>query len=273
MKKYDYRELSQQEKEKPYSKYFYKEWAQPEPEAFTPFNEPMDNLKALIPEKANDLLNPGYLDAEAGWCVLSNGVGYLANQVKMPGVSVDMVNWWFGWHGLEPLRYKIWYPQDHYHVSVSDEHRKIILDPKTPAVKKFQGLTHTVIESIGSGADKITINFLPPEDFGFDMERFKAPAVGTLVGANVFIKSSFFLPKVPVIMFHFIREIEGGVEFRSRFWVGYTLVNKKPKRKLPPFVKVPGEMLKKVGKHNVYEYTNLASFLPQLYDEQKGIIA
>ena len=273
MGKYGYKELSQQEKEKPYSKYFYKEMAQPKPEAFTPFEEPIDNSKSLIPEKFNDLLKPGYLDAEAGWCLLPDGVGYLANQVKMPGVSVDMVNWWFAWHGLEPLRYKIWYPQDHYHVSVSDEHRKIILDPKTPVVKKLHGLTHTVIESIGAGADKITINFFLPEDFGFDMKRFKAPAVGTFFGGNLFIKSSFFMPKVPAVGFHFIREIEGGIEFRSRFWVGATLVNKKLKRKLPPFVKAPAEKIKKLGKHNVYEYTNLASFLPQLYEEQKGVIA
>ena len=45
-----------------------------------------------MPENINDLLDPGYLEVEAGWCVLPNGAGYLANMVKMPGVSVDMIN-------------------------------------------------------------------------------------------------------------------------------------------------------------------------------------
>jgi hypothetical protein len=114
MKKYGYKELSEEEKQKPYAKYFYKKPEEPKPEAFAPFNKPIDVSKALTPENINDLLNPGYLEAEAGWCVLPNGAGYIANHVKMPGVSVDMINWWFAWIGLEPLRYKIWYPKDHY---------------------------------------------------------------------------------------------------------------------------------------------------------------
>ena len=29
--------------------------------------------------------------------------------------------------------------------------------------------------------------------------------------------------KAPAIMLHFCREIEGGVEFRTRFWMGYRI--------------------------------------------------
>ena len=72
MVRYGNRELSQREKQKPYSKYYYREMVQTKPEAFKPFDEPMDNSKALMTEGVNDLLNPGYLDAEAGCCVLSN---------------------------------------------------------------------------------------------------------------------------------------------------------------------------------------------------------
>ena len=141
-------------------------------------------------------------------------------------------------------------------------------------MEKFQGITNTVIESIGSGAEKIIINFLTPEEFGFDMEKFNSSTPGTFVGGTVYIiPKLFFMPKVPVLMCHLIREVEDGIEFRSRFWMGYTLVNGKPKCKLPPFVKAPANKLKKLAHHNVDEYTNLASFLPQLYEEQKGVIA
>ena len=34
-------------------------------------------------------------------------------------------------------------------------------------------------------------------------------------------------------MCHFIRKIPGGVEFRTRFWMGYTLIRGKPVCMLP----------------------------------------
>ena len=53
---------------------------------------------------------------------------------------------------------------------------------------------------------------MTPEDFGFDMSRWKAPNVATLVAANVLIKASGApkeAPLMPMAMCHFVRELPG----------------------------------------------------------------
>ena len=47
--------------------------------------------------------------------------------------------------------------------------------------------------------------------------------------------------KAPAIMLHFCREIEGGVEFRTRFWMGYRINKGKGMCTLPPWVRIPIE--------------------------------
>jgi hypothetical protein len=272
------RDLTPEEKAKSYSKYFYREPAPPAPERLAPIEKPMDPSKALPIEKINSLLNPGYFEMEAGWCVLPNGAGYVANHTPMPGVTVDMVNWWMAWHSLEDLRYKIWWPEGHYAISLSDIDRQKVLDPDRTISQKFQGLTHFVIENIGGpSAEKISISFMTPEDCGFEMSRFKSPNVGTIVAANGVSQMIDPLPgvpnhKAPAFMMHFIREIPGGIEYRTRFWMGYHILNRKPHFLLPPGVRIPDFVPRGLAIHNVHEYANLASFLPQIYQEQKGLI-
>ncbi len=271
-------ELTPEEKAKSYSKYFYNKPAPPAPGALEQMEKPMDPEKALPIEDLNKMLDPGYHEVEAGWCALPQGGLYVANLLKMPGVTVEMVDWWFGWHGLEDLRYKIWFPPGHFGVSMSDRHRAVVLDPNTPPKKKFQGITHYVLEDTGGpSVEKIAISFMTPEDVGFDMERFKSPNVGTLVAANGSAKMLTPPPgipdqKSPAFMMHFVREIPEGVEFRTRFWMGYHILNKKPYYCLPKTAKLPEIVAKGLAMHNVEEYTNLASFLPQIYEEQKGLI-
>ena len=73
---------------------------------------------------------------------------------------------------------------------MTDDDRAKVLDPDRPLVLKFQGVTHHVYEDIGGGADDLWISFMTPEDFGFDMSRWKSPNVATLVAANVLIKAA-----------------------------------------------------------------------------------
>jgi len=269
-------ELTAEEKQKSYAKYFYREPAAPDAALLAKIEKPINPAQAMLPENINDLLNQGYMEIEAGWCILPNGAGFAANHTKMPGVTVEMINWWFAWHALEDMRYKIWWPAGHFSATVSQEDRAKILDAKRPLTQKFQGITHHVVEDVGVGKEDIFISFLTAEDMGFDMNRFKAPNVGTLVAANGVsspLGAPQGTPKAPAIMCHFVREIPGGVEFRTRFWMGYHMVDKKPKLLLPPGIKIPDIAPKSLATHNVLEYTNLASFLPEIYAEQKGIIA
>ena len=190
----------------------------------------------------------------------------------MPGVTKEMIEWWFVFHALEDLRYQIWYPPQHYSVSVSPETRQRILDPEVPMNKKFRGVTHRVVEDIGCGTEILEINFLEPEQLGFDMARFRSPFVSTVVGASVMrrpVNSDPDSMMAPAMMCHFYREIPGGLEQRSRFWMGYRIQNGRPELALPPGVKVPHEAIQGLAIHNIREYANLAVLLPEIYGEMK----
>ena len=68
--------------------------------------------------------------------------------------------------------------------------------------------------------------------------------MATLVAANVLIKAAAApddAPLMPVAMCHFIRQLPegGGVEFRTRFWMGWQIVDRKPRFALPAGVRFP----------------------------------
>jgi hypothetical protein len=272
------RDLTAAEKAKPYSKYYFRPIVPPSPDKVAAMDNPIDPAKALPIERINDLLDPGYHEVESGWCILPNGAGYVANHTLMPGVSIDMVNWWMAWHGLEGLRYRLWYPPAHFDVTLNDKDRAKVLDPKRSLAAKNYGVTHFVVEDTGGGGpEKIAISFMSAEEVGFDMTRFKSPNVGTIVAANGVSLLINPPPGVPIhksaaFMIHFIREIEDGIEYRSRFWMGYHIVNKVPYLLLPNGVRLPDFIPAGLARHNVNEYANLASFLPAIYAEQKGIV-
>jgi len=269
-------ELMPDEKAKPYAKY-YRKPVDPDAELMKLVrrDKPMDPSKALMPENINDLLNPGYMEVETGWCNLPNGAGYICVNNKMPGVTVEMLDWWFAWHALASLHYKIWFPPGHYGITTSIKDRQKILDPKVPIKQKIYGVTHHVVEDVGMGKEDIFIYFCSPEEMGFDMSRFKSPNVEAVYGGHGLSTPAGAPPtaiKAPAIMCHFIRAIPGGIEFRTRFWMGYTLVDRKPVFMLPYGIKVPEDAVHGLAQHNVEEYSNFRVMLPLIYKEQKGLI-
>ena len=101
----DVKELSPEDRAKRYAKWYYEPIAEPDAGLLEQLSHgPMDPSKAQRIENINDFLDPGYFEVETGYCILPNGAGYLAVNNKMPGVTADMVNWWFAWHSLDPLR-------------------------------------------------------------------------------------------------------------------------------------------------------------------------
>lgn len=267
--------LTEAEKAKPYSKYFYKDLASWDPEHMAKMDKPIDPALALPIERISDLLNPGDLDCEVGWCIMPDGSGFIANHRVWPGVTVEMIQWWFAWHALEDLRYKIWFPAGHYGISVSEETRRKITDPKVPLVEKVTGVTHHVVESCDGPTENIFIDFLKPEEMGFDMSRYHAPNVGCVCGGHgvsQMINPPLGLPnfKGSAAMVHFFREVEGGIEQRTRFWIGKKFLNGSPIHTLPGGVKIPPYPVAGLARHNVKEFANLQSFLPQIYSEHGG---
>ena len=81
------RTLTPEEEALPYSKYYHRPVAPPNPKLMEILNQgPMDPAKALPYERINDLLDPGYHEVETGYCILPNGAGYVAVNNVFPGL-------------------------------------------------------------------------------------------------------------------------------------------------------------------------------------------
>lgn len=226
---------------------------------------PMNPEDALPIERRNELFNPGYLSGEIGYCIMPNGTGYVANCTKMPGVTADMFEWWFAWHGLNDMRYRIWDPEDHFYARQQMPEK--VLDPNVPMREKTWGTVHDVLEDVGPGPERLILEFRYPHELGYEEEKVGTEACPTMMCANGHGPTPG--EGVAAIMTHMVRNIEDGIELRSRFWIGYGLVDGKLVKLLPDGVKVPLVVPQGLFAHNLKEFGNLASFLPSLYEEEK----
>lgn len=266
-------DLTPEEKARPFSKYYYDEIAAPDPAHYAMMDTPCDPSKAIFPDQINDLLNPGYLDIEIGWCNLPNGAGFIANKITYPDITAEMIDWWFAWHPLEDLRYRIWYPPQHGGIMVSPEGRKRLLDSSIPMAERNWGLMHHVTENCDCGMENIDISFYSPKDFGFDMSRWKQPFVSTFAGGfgwAVTVDKNDASITAPAIMCHIFRETAEGLEHRTRFWMGYRMSEGKPELSFPPGIVVPPPAVQGLARHNVKEFTRFKTFLPRIYKEFGG---
>ncbi len=259
------RELTGAEKDKPYAKYFYKELAEIPADDLVKVNAgPVDPAMATTVQDRNDLMKPGYLDVETGYTVMEDGSGFAATLVKMQGVTPEMLDWWFNWHVLEGLRYAIWCPVAHTDISAKDPSRH--LDSSgVPLRERNYGSTHYPVEGFNqASSQKVAIEFFSPQDFGLDMSMFVQPGISRAYCANVILD----MLKTPFnTFFHAVREVDGGIEYRSRYWLGYTMKNGSPKRVKRPLPYRMSDLARNNCLHSLTEYNNLASFLPQLYEE------
>ena len=248
--------LTEEQKASPLYKYWTRPLTQADPKKYEACQEPMDPAIAHQAPDLNLLFDDGYLPGEQGYCSLPDGTATLANLTFMPGVTPEMFDWWFAWHGLEEMRYKIWDPEDH--VRAITRNPEIALDKSLSMKERLWNTTHDVDEDCGMGVEHITIYFRNPAEIGFDPEKLKDFKGSIVCSGN---------EKSGGIMVHFLRPVEGGCELRTRFWMGYSVIGGKPVKILPPGVKIPVEPVKALLMHNIKEFTNLAAILPEVYAE------
>lgn len=211
------------------------------------------------------LLEPGCYPEKMGYYPLKAGGLLVAGNIPMPGVTADMLYWWFAWHGLEPLRYAIWDPEDHYDVKLDEAGRARALDPNVPMNEKTWGATHTVMESIGGPADEIVLMFQDPGVMGYDKSKIGTDNCEFLVCCNALMGAM----KIPVIMTECAKKIDGVMTFMARFWVGYHVINGGAGYLLPPEVQLPEAVAMGLEGHNIKEFTHLGKILPSVYAENK----
>jgi hypothetical protein len=262
------RKLRPGEKSLPYAGYFYRELANIPIEDLERVNsDPERHDRATPIQDRAALAETGYLEMETGYAVMPDGSGVAATLVKMPGVTPEMLDWWFNWHCLEDLRYAIWCPVAHYAVRAKDPARHLD-DSGIPPASRIHGSVHYVTERIHTRfPQRIRIEFLSPEEFGIPEPGGDESRLARAICANVYLAGL----GLPIAAFlHAVRVTGDGVEYRSRYWSGYLVRDGRPVRvKLPPVVDVM-ELVRGICIHSLMEYHNLASFLPDIYREYGG---
>lgn len=262
-------ELTDAQKKYPYAKFFYRyndEYGIPEDllERIHP-DTPMDPAKALKITDIDRLLDPRYTADDEGYCILPDGTGYVGEKLFYPGVTKDMFEWWFAWHGLEDTRYRIWDPKGHYGIKVSRRHLLHRTDAKLNWRERNWNTTDFVMAYTVDGISVVKIAFLSPEDFGFDPEllkKYHASVVCAISGSpDEYVGCG---PSIRVL-----HETDEGLHVWTYFWYGYAIINKKPVR-IADFQCDP-QVTKLQVIHCAEEYTRLGKILPEIYAENHGI--
>jgi hypothetical protein len=271
--------LTAAQKEKPYAKYFYRTLARIADDIMQAIQSgPMNPQDTLLFERKNDLLQPGYHKYETGYCFMPDNSCYVAVLTRMPGVTGEMLDWWFWWHALEDLRYKIWYPGSHVANHAKDQGQ--LQNPALSPRERYWNNPQYPLEDVGIGMEQLSITFMPPEDFGFDTARFAEAGIATAICTRV---GSVVKKSLHTDMCHLVRTTADGVEMRSRFWIGrklrltmlsdeafvQRLINTRLVRKLLIPTDTPAQMVH----HCAQEYSNLAAILPELYRDYSATIS
>ena len=221
-------------------------------------------------------LLPGFEDAaenlfggadvlEDGYVLTPDGGMRVSVRTAMPGVTPAMIDWWFGWHGDTPAKYKLWHPQAHVHVGWRET-------PPAGVTGRtlYVGQTSIVDEYIGSTLIRGAIRFVPPASLGFTDRSFEDDRQATIVCARIWLGDA---PIDIGYLAHHVRAVPGGSEMRSRFWMGGRHV---AGRNLVGSLAVPiAKLVQRLTEndarallvHCAEEMPHLASFLPALHAE------
>ncbi|PKN53177.1 MAG: hydrolase [Deltaproteobacteria bacterium HGW-Deltaproteobacteria-13] len=256
-------ELTEQEMRQPEAKYYNPAFSPLSPDVQAAISGgPADCNRALKFENINDLLKPGYLDIENGYCLNpDDGTGFVAVKTDFPGATADMIHWWFWWHAYPDIRYKIWCPGDHYAIGIKNKQQAG--NPALTYEQRYVNNTQFPYEDTGNGIFKLSIHFVPPEAFGFNTGKFEEAGIAAMVCARV----GYMVGDLNIehtYMCHEFRKTHNGLELRSRFWPGKALPGV-ALRKLA----ITEDVVKGLASHNAHEYSHLAEFLPEIYGEFK----
>jgi hypothetical protein len=218
-------------------------------------------------DDADLLVEPGYLPLENGTTRLASGEIFVAVLTKMPGVTGAMFEWWMGWHYMEHQRYKLWHPRAHIANGTAEMRGD---DPGLSDREKYM-TTHYVTEYVGNSRQEITISFSDPG------ECFSRTADFADNGITATVYAKVGLQRAPVTigrLVHQIREVEGGSEMRSRFWLAKPEIKGVGRESLLGRLVSSDFVVKRLTDQDLgrdmvvhcgMEMNHLASFLPALY--------
>lgn len=205
------------------------------------------------------LLDKGYSRFETGIKRQPNGVYRVRALTRMPGVSPEMVRWWFADYMQTTEHYKHWHPQAH-----------TWMDWENKKPGQIIGAAHLVHEYIGEDLSKLRIQFVDASEFLGSLDLKEDHFI---VGARVGLLEE---PINVTTMCHYVRETPFGAEMRSVFWMGHvanrggTGIADKIKGVLGNTwlarrILVNDTLALNLMTHAIEEMGNLSDFLPELY--------
>jgi hypothetical protein len=255
---------------KPYAKYWQPEMAPMQPAVQNAIlHGPYASELGIEFSQADALLRPGYLPLESGYTKLPSGQHLIACHTKMPDLTGEMFEWWMGWHYMEPQRYKLWHPQAHLSNGTLEMAGD---DPQLGNREKYQ-TTHFVHEYMGNDAAEICITFAPASRYFSAVENPYSEEITALICGEITLRK----PKLTVgHIIHQIRQVPGGAEMRSRFWMGrpsFAAYGKRDMRnrivrsQLISDLMTPNGLSRDLLAHCGMEMNHLSSFLPQLFHD------
>lgn len=248
--------ITSEEIRSPYYRHFVRRMTEPEQSVYEAVRQWTAAEKALLPGELNLLFDgePGRM--ENGISRLPDGSAAIAFTMDMPGVTPEMFCWWFAWHSLEPMRFKIWNREEHY--SCRNLSPKRALDRSLPMAQRCRNIICEVEEDLGYGPEKSLVHYRAPEDFGFDREKLSAfPGCVICAGDE----------RSPVIAVHFLSPTDSGSRLRTRIWLGCCMGSGGAKVRMPQGAFIPPEPARAHYEHIARDFTNLAAMLPELYEQ------
>lgn len=255
--------LSPEEWALPYARYYDLPMPELQPEDHAFLEAQLSAGQVLPLERIADFItgDPEKMGAPNGYYVFPDGRSYSACTVLLPGVTAQMMEWWFAWLNEKPavvppeqgnLRYKIWCPPDHWDHCYLDENDH---DAGFRICESLDlGAGGPKQRMISKSADPAALGITPAMQqqlrdagvslkFGMGCDEQGNPGG---IGINTF------------------RDVEGGCLWASRGWGGYEVKEGKLTVLEPvPPANVPGMRAELI--HNLLERRRLAQILPELY--------
>ena len=204
------------------------------------------------------ILQSDALQQEVGFSRFPDGSWLISMACPMPGITKEMIDWWFWWHCQENLRYQVWFPGNHISIKY---HKKDKTYFEQPTMPDFQPNSQCPIEKIGGTTMPLRIDFITPEQFGFTREAMERGNIATIVCGRV----SAFNGLIPhTEMAHIYKQTEDGLFLISRFWLGKTM------NPLLRKIVMTKSIARGMAEHCCVEYRNLVEILPGLYAKYRG---
>ena len=160
-------------------------------------------------DDAASVADEGYQQTENGYGVLDDGSYQVSVRTDMPGVTPRMWSWWFGWHGCDTRRYKLWHPRAHLSAAWKDGTGR---HPVATA-QRYIGRWSLISEYIGSTMLNGAIQFVAPAEMGCPPDSDDAVAICARLGAGDAPVDVGGLSTTSA-------RRKTGREMRSRFWMG-----------------------------------------------------